>query len=238
VCSRAKTKDKVGPLKDDNGKLILEDEDRAELLNTFFSSVFTKENMTQLPEVKNRDDTIGEDEKLKEIKIESFMVFNKLIKLKEGKAPGDDGLVPLFLKKVASEICYPLADIFNSSLEEGVVPLDWRIANVTPIYKKGSRQDPGNYRPICLTSQIGKLLESIIRDKMVMHLNLRKLISKSQHGFTQKCSCLTNLLEFMEIITQHVDDGLPVDVIYLDFHKAFDKVPHARLIEKSESSWN
>jgi len=232
VRSRAKTKDKVGPLKDGNGKLILDDEDRAQLLNTYFSSVFTKENMTHMPEVKYRDDTGGEDEKLKDIRIDSFMVFNKLVKLKEGKAPGDDGLVPMFLKKVASEICYPLADIFNSSLNEGVVPLDWRIANVTPIYKKGSRQEPGNYRPISLTSQIGKVLESIIRDEMVIHLKDRKLISDTQHGFTQKRSCLTNLLQFMEIITKHVDDGNPVDVIYLDFQKAFDKVPHARLIKK------
>ena len=160
------------------------------------------------------------------------MVFSKLVKLKEGKAPGDDGFVPLFLKKVASEICYPLAEIFNSSLSEGVVPLDWRIANVTPIYKKGSRQDPGNYRPISLTSQIGKLLESIIRDSMVTHLKARKLIGSTQHGFTQKRSCLTNLLEFMEIITKHVDNGHPVDVIYLDFQKASDKVPHVRLIKK------
>ena len=137
VRSRCKTKDKVGPLKDENGKLVLDDKDRAQLLNTFFSSVFTKENMTQIPEVKNRDNTGGEDEKLNEIKIDSIMVFNKLARLKEGKAPGDDGFVPLFLKNVASEICYPLAEIFNSSLKEGVVPLDWRIANVTPIYKKG-----------------------------------------------------------------------------------------------------
>jgi hypothetical protein len=232
VRSRAKTKDKVGPLKDQNGKLVLDDKDRAQLLNTFFSSVFTEENMTQIPEVKNRDDTGGDDEKLNEIKIDSIMVFNKLARLKEGKAPGDDGFVPLFLKQVASEICYPLAEIFNSSLKEGVVPLDWRIANVTPIYKKGSRQEPGNYRPISLTSQIGKLLESIIRDEIVIHLRERKLIGDTQHGFTQKRSCLTNLLEFMEIITQYVDDGHPVDVIYLDFQKAFDKVPHARLIKK------
>ena len=140
-----------------------------------------------------------------------------MVKLKEGKAPGDDGLVPMFLKNVVSEICYPLAEIliFNSSLNEGVVPLDWRIANVTPIYKKGSRQESGNYRPISLTSQIGKLLESIIRDEIVIHLKSRKLTGDTQHGFTQKCSCLTNLLEFMEIITQHVDDGHPVDVIFI-----------------------
>ena len=170
VRSRAKTKDKVGPLKDENGKLLLDDKDRAQLLNTFFSSVFTTENVTQIPEVKNRDEAEGEDEKLKDIKIDNFMVFTKLIKLQEGKAPGDDGFVPLFLKKVASEICYPLAEIFNSSLKEGVVPLDWRLANVTPIFKKGQTCDPGNYRPISLTCVLCKLMESVIKDTLIKHL--------------------------------------------------------------------
>ena len=112
------------------------------------------------------------------------------------------------------------------------MPLDWRTANVTPIYKKGSRQVPGNYRPISLTSQVGKLLESIIKDAVVQHLKTNKLINESQHGFTARKSCLTNLLMFLEVLTDYVDQGFPVDVIYLDFQKAFDEVPHIRLIKK------
>ena len=100
------------------------------------------------------------------------------------------------------------------------------------MFKKGSKGNLGNYRPISLTSYIGKVMESILKDKMFDHLVNNKLINKSQHGFMPKRSCLTNLLEFLEFVAEAVDRGELVDVIYLDFQKAFDKVPHARLLEK------
>ena len=115
------------------------------------------------------------------------------------------------------------------------VPTDWKHANVTPIFKKGDKSDPGNYRPISLTSQICKVLESILRDNIVNHLNTHTLLLKSQHGFTKGKSCLTNLLSFLEDVTKAIDEGKPLDVIYLDFSKAFDKVPHKRLLHKIES---
>ena len=92
-----------------------------------------------------------------------------------------------------------------------------------------------NYRPVSLTSVICKLLETIIRDHMIDFLVKHKLINSSQHGFLKARSCLTNLLCFLEEITKWVDEGSPVDVIYLDFQKAFDKVPHQRLILKLKS---
>ena len=119
--------------------------------------------------------------------------------------------------------------IYNSSLRDGQVPLEWKRANVTSLFEKGSKRNPGNYRPISLTSYIGKVLESILKDKMFDHLVNNKVINKSQHGFMPKRSCLTNLLEFLEFVAEAVDRGELVDVIYLDFQKAFDKVPRARL---------
>ena len=106
---------------------------------------------------------------------------------------------------------------------------------MTPIFKKGDKSDPGNYRPISSTSQICKVLESILCDNIVNHLNIHTLLLQSQHGFTKGKSCLTNLLLFLEDITKAVDEGKPLDVIYLDFAKAFDKVPHLRLLHKIES---
>ena len=102
-------------------------------------------------------------------------------------------------------------------------------------FKKGSRNKSVNYRPVSLTSVICKLLESIIRDHMMDFLIKHKLINPSQHGFLKAKSCLTNLLCFLEEIPKWVDDGSPVDVIYFDFQKAFDKVPHQRLIRKLKS---
>ena len=108
-------------------------------------------------------------------------------------------------------------------------------AIIIPLFKKGSRNKSVNYRPVSLTSVICKLIETIIRDHMTDFLIKHKLINPSQHGFLKAKSCLTNLLCFLEEITKWVDDGSPVDVIYLDFQKAFDKVPHQRLLRKLKS---
>ena len=121
------------------------------------------------------------------------------------------------------------------SLQEGIVPLEWKEANIIPLFKKGSRSNSVNYRPVSLTSVICKLLETIIRDHMMDFLFKHKLIKPSQHGFLKARSCLTHLLCFFEEITKWVDEGSPVDVIYLDFQKAFDKVPNKRLILKLKS---
>ena len=121
------------------------------------------------------------------------------------------------------------------SLQEGIVPLEWKEANIIPLFKKGSRNKSVNYRPVSLTSVICKVLETIIRDHMMDFLIKHKLINPSQHGFLKARSCLTNLLCFFEEITKWADEGSPVDVIYLDFQKAFDKVPHQRLILKLKS---
>lgn len=139
------------------------------------------------------------------------------------------------MRELGGSIIKPLRDIFTKSLENSEVPQDWRVANITPIFKKGSKKEPGNYRPVSLTSQISKVMEKLIKSEIVLYLERYQLIKNSQHGFRAKRSCLTNLLEFLNIVSGHVDDGSPVDVIYLDFQKAFDKVPHVRLMKKLEA---
>ena len=122
--------------------------------------------------------------------------------------------------------------VFNLSLKEGVVPFEWKEANIILLFKKGSRNKSDNYRPVSLTSVICKLLERLIKDHMVDFLVKHKLLNSSQHGFLKARSCLTNMLCFLEEITKWIDVGSPVDIIYLDFQKAFDKVPHQRLLLK------
>ena len=117
--------------------------------------------------------------------------------------------------------------IFTKFLGESTVPPIWKAANVCPIFKKGGKTDPGNYRPVSLTCVIFKMVESLLKDSIVKHLNENKLIRDSQHGFMSGRSCLTNLLEYLEALTKWVDSGESVDVVYLDFAKAFDKVPIA-----------
>ena len=120
-------------------------------------------------------------------------------------------------------------------MDEGVVPKDWKLANVSAIFKNGTKDNAGNYRPVSLTAQACKLFESILRDNIIMHLKEFNLINSSQHVFFLNRSCLTNLFEFLEYVCKYIDKGLPVDVIYLDFRKAFDKVPHKRLMVKVKS---
>ncbi len=126
-------------------------------------------------------------------------------------------------------------EIFRATVSEGRVPSDWRRANVTPIFKKGSKTDPGNYRPVSLTSVCGKLLERIIKDQVMAHLLENKVISDSQHGFMPGRSTTTNLLEFFELATQVIDGGDPFDIVFLDFAKAFDKVPIEPLLTKLQA---
>ena len=147
--------------------------------------------------------------------------------MKDNKSPGVDGIPPKLLKEMSTPL-----------LEKGIVPSEWKKANITLLFKKGSRNKPENYRPVSLTSVLCKLLETLIRDHMVEFLVKHKLINTSQHGFLKSRSCLTNLLYFFEEITKWVDDRSPVDVVYLDFQKAFDKVPHQRLLLKLKAHGN
>ena len=105
-------------------------------------------------------------------------------------------------------------------------------AKHSAIFKNSTKDNVGNYRTVSLTAQACKLFASIVRDNIIMHLKEFNLINSCQHSFVKNRSCLTNLLEFLEYVCNYIDKGLPVDVIYLDFRKAFDKVPHKRLMVK------
>jgi len=141
-------------------------------------------------------------------------------------------LHPSLLKELADQLAYPLTQIFNKSLSVGKLPSNWKEAHVTPIHKKGSRTEPGNYRPVSLTSVVGKVLESIIRDILVDHFMVNNLFTDSQHGFVPKRSCTTQLLDVMNDWSLSLERGESVDSVYLDFRKAFDSVPHQRLLVK------
>ena len=193
----------------------------AEELNMHFSSVFTREDTSSLPVPETKFEG-SEGERLGQLVVTPEVVANKINNMKENKSPGVDGIAPKILKETVEQICTPLAHVFNMSLQEGIVPLEWKEANIIPLLKKGSRNKSVNYRPVSLTSVICKVLETIIRDHMMDFLIKHKLINPSQHGFLKARSCLTNLLCFFEEITKWVDEGSPVDVIYLDFQKAFD----------------
>ncbi|XP_056392322.1 uncharacterized protein LOC130285118 [Hyla sarda] len=132
----------VGPLNNDNGEVVTGYKEKAELLNGFFSSVYTKEEGADIGQVSAGNTSCNV---LNWLNVE--MVQGKLSNLNVSKSPGPDGLHPRVLREASSVISLPLFMIFRDSLVSGIVPRDWRKANVVPIFKKGSRSSPGNYRP-------------------------------------------------------------------------------------------
>ncbi|GAB0179477.1 mitochondrial enolase superfamily member 1 [Grus japonensis] len=136
------------------------------------------------------------------------------------------------LRELAEVLTRPLSIIYQQSWLTKEVPVDWRLANMMAIHKKGQKEDPGNYRPVSLTSVLGKVMEKIILSAIMWHIQDNQVIRPSQHGFMKGRSCLTNLISFYDKVIHLVDEGKAVDVVYLDFSKAFDTVSHSILLEK------
>lgn len=145
---------------------------------------------------------------------------------------GPDLIHPLVLRTLAGDIAPILKIIFQSSLQTGRVPDDWRQANVSPIFKKGERYNPANYRPVSLTCVCSKLMEHIVTKHLVNHLEGNNILYDLQHGFRSKRSTETQLLAFVQDILQNLRNNKQTDVIIMDFEKAFDKVSHPKLLQK------
>ena len=227
-----KTRPAIGNIEGIDGKLYTSDVDKSNALNKFFSSVFTNEDPNTAPTFTvNKSDDVS----LSRVTINPSIVFEKLVSLKTGKAPGPDGWQAEIFKQCADQLCVPLSILFNKSLDSGVLPGDWKIGHIVPIYKKGNKTKVNNYRPVCLTSIVIKIFESIIKDTVSSYLSDNNLLSPNQHGFTPWKSCCTQLLHALNDWTLALDERLSTDVIYFDFSKAFDSVPHTRLLLKLQA---
>jgi len=212
-----------------DGTLTTSDRQVAQTLCDFFGEVFTKEVDKSDPVMHTA--IFGAANKV-ELFFDTCSVKQRLTRLRTDKSAGPNGLHPMVLKECAENLAMPLANIFQSSYNEEQLPSDWKLAEVTPIYKKGPKNDTGNYRPISLTSIACKVMEGLMRDELLKFLDANNIITSKQHGFVRGRSCLTNLLQTFEEWTTALDEGQGIDVIYLDYRKAFDTVPHGRLIPK------
>ena len=228
IQSKTKVKDEIKCIEDSEGDIHTDDTIKAELLNSYFTSVFTKEDDAPIPEFRKTDTVLDSLTFTREH-------VEKLLKgVDEGKTKGADDIHPKLVKETAGQIAAPLTYIFQKSLDMGVVPTDWKLANVTPIHKKGPKHISSNYRPISLTSILCKIMERIIRDSIMEHMEQNRLFTEHQHGFRKGRSCITQLIEVIDEWTEHLNNRDSIDAVYLDFQKAFDTVPHKRLLTKLE----
>ena len=218
----------------ENGILKTDTKEKANICNRQFQSAFTREDDSDPP-----SKGASPFSSMGDITVDPKGVTKLLDGLNVHKASGPDGLNARVLKECSNEISPILALIYNESLARGEVPDEWQQANVSPVFKKGEKYDAANYRPVSLTCICCKTLEHILVSNINKHLALDSILADCQHGFRSQRSCETQLVQFVHDIISNLDGAAnrghkQTDLIIMDFAKAFDKVPHRRLLHKLE----
>jgi len=202
----------VAPLKNQQGFLQSDNQSKANILNDQFKSVFTREDHTNFPDKGPSPHPV-----MQKIKVTTKGVFNLLNQQKPHKATGPDDIPAAFLKSTAAQLAPILTRIYQSSLDIGEVPQDWRNALVVPIFKKGERHIAANYRPVSLTSISCKILEHIIHSSIMRHFDANNILTDTQHGFRKKRSCETQLIVSIQEIAKRLAKGNQVSRLLTDF---------------------
>nr|VZH94033.1 unnamed protein product [Spirometra erinaceieuropaei] len=225
-CTR--NKDPIPLLRTAEGEHLTDDRAKADDLSEFFWSVFISKTGFNPSAPQSFEDTPI----IEAVQFTEGMVLTDLLRLKQSKLSGPDEIPAKILKELAGELSMPLSMLLHTSFDTGYLSPDWKSAWITPLYKGRSRVSANNYRPVSLISICCKIMEKIIKQQLMQFLEQNHLLSDSQHGFRESRSCVTNLLYYLEHWTRAVDRGDMVHAIYIDFKKAFDSVPHHRLLYK------
>lgn len=221
----------VGPLRDKNGKFHFKGHDKAQLLNDTFgcSNVTDDGNQPQFPR------RVSSDVTLENVDLSPQTLKRLVRKIRPKLSLDPEGYPSYLLKNAIDALAEPLSLIYNSFSSVAKIPSSWKLAIITPIFKKGLSSDPSNYRPVSLTSNFGKLMERAVVVSTLKYLNDNKLLSDCQHGFLSKRSTFTNLLESVDDWTLALERNLGQAVAYIDFTRAFDSVSHEKLLLKLQS---
>ena len=225
----------VGPLESVEGNLECDPVTMANILKTQYESVFSVPNPDKTvpdPAVFFMQETNTQMPHLTDITIENRDLIEAIEEISSDSAAGPDGFNAKFLKQCKNELAEPLKLIAKKSLASGVIPPTLKEGIVTPIHKGGNKGLAKNYRPVVLTSHIIKIIERVVRKQLIEHLEKTEAFNEGQHGFRKGRSCLSQLLAHQEALLEAISEGNNVDVIYLDFAKAFDKVDHGLLLHK------
>jgi len=209
-------------------KIVSSDSEKAQIFSEYFSKLYTVEPVNTFTELSS----IMPPNSMQQIVFSESVVSSKLCSLKVNKSPGPDKMHPRILHEIRRELVCPLTCLFNKSMISGTLPEEWKSSLVSVLYKKGKKDCIENYRPISLTCICCKIMESVIRDYLMEYFMINKLFSDKQYGFIKGRSTVLQLLKVADDWVRALDDGAQIDIIYTDFEKAFDKVPHHRLISK------
>ncbi len=225
---RLKTRTTLPPFINNNRDVIVDSYEKADLLNTQFSSIYIQDN-GKLPEISSSSIPPNLTP-MNPIVINPSLVEKAISKLKNSVSITPDYIPALFLKQTSSSLSKPLSHLFNISLNHGKLPSLWKQAIITPIHKKGLRSSVANYRPISLTSVICRIFENVIHEQLSNFLMQNSLISANQYGFLKNRSTLSQHINLMDKLTYNFDKSHTSSIVYLDFSKAFDSVCHSKLI--------
>ena len=209
---------------------ILSDADAAQEFGKYFYSTYCLDNNTR-PEFP-----IQTDKTIDHIAFDINQIKICLKNLPCKYSYGPDKISTVLLNKLYDVLATPFALIFQKSLDTGHLPNIWRQTNIIPVFKgKRNKHDICNYRPISLTSTVCKVMETIIYNNIIEHCDNLKLIDDAQHGFRKKHSTVSNLIEMINDVTHNIDNKLNVDLITIDFSRAFDSISQSKLIQKLEA---
>ena len=207
----------------------------AEMLSDQYSSVFSVPQDKDISSHALFPDVDYTDQGLADIIFNDCELADAMQELSANAAPGPDGFPAILLKRCCEALSPPLAKIRRKSVSTGEIPGVCKSATIMPIHKGKSRAILNNYRPVALTSRLIKVFEKVVRKSIVQFMKDNNLFNNSQHGFLGGRSCLSQLLIHFDRITYELENGRGVDVIYLDFAKAFDKVDHGITLKKLAS---
>ena len=218
-------KSDIGTLTDSKGEVLLDNLSKANLFNEYFASVGVKDDGIKPLCITSTSYL----DKLETIHFDCSNVKAAMQKLKSNLSSGPDNMPPVLFKRLKNSLATPLAMAFEQLLSVAAVPNEWKSAIITPVFKKGVTSIVSNYRPISLTCVPSKIMERVITQQILDHLQLNNILHPSQHGFLKGRSTCTNLLESINDWTLYIENSNAVVIAYVDFSKAFDSVCHEKL---------